>query len=227
MNEIKELKYWNTRCYCINDKVLIDTDWAGTLPAFFKCTKENKIELKEIECLVITHFHPDHMGIAQEIADLGIQLIVFEEQKDFVHCSDNIFAKDKSIQFIYEDNVLGKISDDRFYRMSANYEKEQKELLTAVEHDEQELRKTEQEKIDLKIFLEAIRECIDLKELTPTIVNTLIKRIDVHNSIKGYDGLKHVPIDIYFTAVGIINIPTEKELLQAMEEMREKPLKTA
>lgn len=99
MNEIKELKYWNTRCYCINDKVLIDTDWAGTLPAFFKCTKENKIELKEIECLVITHFHPDHMGIAQEIADLGIQLIVFEEQKDFVHCSDNIFAKDKSIQF--------------------------------------------------------------------------------------------------------------------------------
>ncbi len=99
MNEIKELKYGNTRCYCINNKVLIDTDWAGTLPAFFKCTKENNIELKEIECLIVTHFHPDHMGIAQEIADLGIQLIVFEEQKDFVHCSDNIFAKNKNIPF--------------------------------------------------------------------------------------------------------------------------------
>lgn len=36
------------------------------------------------------------------------------------------------IERIYEDNVLGKISDDRFYRMSANYEKEQKELLAAV-----------------------------------------------------------------------------------------------
>ncbi len=53
----------------------------------------------------------------------------------------------------------------------------------------------------------------------------MIKRIEVHNSEKGEDGLKHVPIDIYFTAVGIINIPTEKELIAAMEEMRENPLK--
>ena len=59
------------------------------------------------------------------------------------------------------------------------------------------------------------------------IVNTLIKRIDVHNSKKDESGTKHVPIDIYFTAVGIINIPTEKELIAAMEEIREKPLKSA
>ena len=72
-----------------------------------------------------------------------------------------------------------------------------------------------------------IRECTDLKELTPTLVNTLIKRIDVHNSTKDEHGHKHVPIDIYFTAVGIINIPTEEELIAAMEEMREKPLKSA
>ena len=58
-------------------------------------------------------------------------------------------------------------------------------------------------------------------------VNTLIKRIDVHNSTKDEHGHKHVPIDIYFTAVGIINIPTEEELIAAMEEMREKPLKSA
>ena len=111
--------------------------------------------------------------------------------------------------------------------MSANYEKEQKELLAAFEHDEQAVKKAEQEKIDLKVFLEAIRECTDLKELTPTIVNTLIKRIDVHNSEKDESGTKHVPIDISFTAVGIINIPTEKELIAAMEEIREKPLKSA
>ena len=128
---------------------------------------------------------------------------------------------------VQRHNVLGKISDERFYRMSANYEQEQKELLAAVEHDEQAVRKAEQEKVDLKVFLEAIRECTDLKELTPTIVNTLIKRIDVHNSEKDEYGVKHVPIDISFTAVGIINIPTEKELLAAMEEIREKPLKTA
>ena len=88
-------------------------------------------------------------------------------------------------------------------------------------------RKAVQEKINLNVFLTAIRECTDLKELTPTIVNTLIKRIDVHNSTKDEHGHKHVPIDIYFTAVGIINIPTEEELILAMEEMRDKPLKSA
>lgn len=94
--------------------------------------------------------------------------------------------------------------------MSANYGKKQKELLAAVEHDEQAVRKAEQEKIDLKAFLKAIHEFTDLKELTTTIVNTLIKRIEVHNSEKGEDGLKHVPIGISFTSAGIINIPTEK-----------------
>ena len=79
----------------------------------------------------------------------------------------------------------------------------------------------------MKVFLEAIRECTDLKELTPTIVNILIKRIEVHNSVKDENGVKHVPIDISFTAVGIINIPAEKELIATMEEIREKPLKTA
>ena len=78
-----------------------------------------------------------------------------------------------------------------------------------------------------RFFLKAIRECTDLKELTPAIVDTLIKLIDVHNSEKDESGTKHVPIDISFTAVGIINIPTEKELIAAMEEIREKPLKSA
>ena len=134
---------------------------------------------------------------------------------------------DKLIERIYEDNVLGRLSDDRYYRMSANYEQEQKELFAMVEHDEQVIRDAEQKKTDLKVFLEAIRKCIDLKELTPQVVNVLIDRIDVHNNKIGDDGVKHVPIDITFTAVGIINIPTENELLVAMEEMRNDPIKTA
>ena len=152
---------------------------------------------------------------------------ISESKRELEQAQSRMDRLDHIIQKLYEDNIDGKISDERFCRMSANYEKEQKELLAAVEHDEQSVRKAEQEKIDLKVFLEAIRECTDLKELTPTIVNTLIKRIEVHNSEKGEDGLKHVPVDISFTAVGIINIPTEKELIAAMEEMRENPLKSA
>ena len=96
-----------------------------------------------------------------------------------------------------------------------------------MESDEQTVKKAEQEKVDLKVFLDTIRKCTDLKELTSTIVNTLIKRIDVHNSVKDDNGVKHVPIDISFTAVGIINVPTEKDLITVMKKMRENPLKTA
>ena len=62
----------------------------------------------------------------------------------------------------------------------------------------------------------------DVKELTPTIVNSLIERIEVHNNDK-YDGHCHVKVDIYFTAVGMIDIPTEKEIRAILEEMRKNP----
>lgn len=175
----------------------------------------------------VQEFEPVFLYLFAKKNTLGRENAIRNMKQDIENAKRRIKELDMLIERIYEDNVLGKISDERFCRMSANYEKEQKELLAAVEHDEQAVRKAEQEKIDLRVFLEAIRECTDLKELTPTIVNTLIKRIEVHNSKKGEDGLKHIPIDIYFTAVGIINIPTEKELISAMEEMREKPLKTA
>ena len=134
---------------------------------------------------------------------------------------DRLFAR------IYEDNTLGKLSDERYARMSADYEKEQKELLAAVESDEQTVRDMEQERIDLHQFLNAMRECTDTKELTPTLVNTLIKRIEVHNSSVDENGVKHIPVDIHFTAVGIINIPDTEEILQIMKEIRTKPLRIA
>ena len=79
----------------------------------------------------------------------------------------------------------------------------------------------------MKVFLEAIRECTDINELTPTLVNTLIKKIEVFNSVQGTDGKKHVPITVHFRAVGIITIPDEKELIEAMNEMSKTPVNVA
>ena len=189
--------------------------------------KEMVLEAIQKVAKYVTEYEPVFLYLFAKKNTLGRETTIRTMKTKIEKSTQRIKELDMLIERIYEDNVLGKISDDRFYRMSANYEKEQKELLAAVEHDEQKVREAEQEKINLNIFLEAIRECTDLKELTPTLVNTLIKRIDVHNSTKDEHGHKHVPIDIYFTAVGIINIPTEEELIAAMEEMREKPLKSA
>ena len=94
------LKYGNTNCYYIegkNGSILVDTDWAGTLQAFYKKIKE--LNIIKIDYLLITHFHPDHMGIAQNIIDMGTRLLLIDVQKNYIHCSDNILKKDKNIDF--------------------------------------------------------------------------------------------------------------------------------
>ena len=126
---------------------------------------------------------------------------------------------DTMIERLYEDNVLGKIPDDRFSKMMGKYEAEQKTLVEAVAKAEHALKLFEQDKVDLRVFLETIRKCTDINELTPEIVNRLIKRIEVHNSEK-IDGRKRVKLDVYFTAAGLIDIPDENELREMMDEIR-------
>ena len=129
---------------------------------------------------------------------------------------------DKLIERIYEDNVLGKISDERFTRMSASYEAEQKSLMASVSASEVRLREMEKETVNLRLLLNTLRECTDLEELTPTIVNTLIKRIEVHNNDKS-SGHCYVKVDIYFTAAGLIDIPTAEEIQKMIREIQESP----
>ena len=74
-------------------------------------------------------------------------------------------------------------------------------------------------RLNLLIFLETIRKCTDINELNPEIINRLIRRIEGHNSEK-VNGRKCVKIDVYFTAVGLIDLPDETELLKTMEEIR-------
>ena len=99
---------------------------------------------------------------------------------------------DKLIERIYTDNVMGKISDERFAIMSVNFESEQKELRENLSNLEQSIIDAETEKVDMKRFLETIRECTDLKELPPEIVNTLIKRIVGNRRNKGKSAEKCV-----------------------------------
>lgn len=98
---IQLLKYGNTNCYYIKGKkgsILVDTDWAGTLQAFYKKVKE--LNITNIDYLLITHYHPDHMGITQDIIDnMNVKLLVIDVQKDYIHCSDKIFEKNNNINF--------------------------------------------------------------------------------------------------------------------------------
>ena len=129
---------------------------------------------------------------------------------------------DKLIERIYEDQVLGNISAERYARMSVNYENEQRELVKRVDEDEKRLACIEQTSLDLKTLLRVLRSSTAFEKLTPTLVNSLIRRIEVHNNDKS-GGHCYVRVDIYFTAIGLIDIPTEDEIKSLMEKIQANP----
>lgn len=157
----------------------------------------------------------DHTtGIASRCVTHGNRIFLFRVfQQD-------IQAIDKAIEGLFEANTSGKITDERFAKMIANYEKEQKGLLELVADGKKKLLDAEQTKVDLRQLMKALRDYTDIRQLTPEIVNALIRRIEVRSKDKE---TKKVKVDIYFTAVGLFTLPTEKELQAAMEEIRRNP----
>lgn len=126
------------------------------------------------------------------------------------------------IERIYEDQVLGNISAERYARMSVNYENEQRTLINKVAEDEKKLACIEQTSLDLKTLLKVLRSSTSFEELTPTLVNSLIRKIEVHNNDKS-SGHCYVKVDIYFTAIGLIDIPTEDEIKSLMAKIKANP----
>ena len=95
---ITKLKYGNTNTYFING-LLIDTDYAGTLPAFFKEIKKNGISVTDIKYVLATHYHPDHMGLIGELTELGVKLLLMKHQVGYVHFSDEIFRREPCLNY--------------------------------------------------------------------------------------------------------------------------------
>lgn len=129
---------------------------------------------------------------------------------------------DRLIEKVFEQNASGILSDERFSKMLQSYEKEQKALTQEVAESRQTLEEAKQKATDLRLLLRTLREMTEINELTPTLVNSLIERIEVHNNDKS-SGHCYVKVDIYFTALGMIDIPTEQEILAMMEEIRTNP----
>ena len=90
---MKKLKYGNTNTFYLNG-LLIDTDYAGTLPAFYKALKQNGLVVKDIPYVLATHYHPDHMGLIGELTRQGVRHLVIDVQKHALHASDYIFERD-------------------------------------------------------------------------------------------------------------------------------------
>lgn len=100
----------------------------------------------------------------------------------FIRAEQRIAELDLIISRLYEDNVTGKLTDERFIKLSRDYEKEQSNLKSMAEVLRKELKHQEQQKTNAKAFVAAVRKYTDMQELDATILREFIERIEVSHA---------------------------------------------
>ena len=122
-----------------------------------------------------------------------------------------LLARDEELdglfERIYEDNVSGKLSDDRFAKMSRRYEDEQKELAEKIKKLRSEKEKQSSRSMTTDMFIGLVRKYTRARKLTPRMLNELIEKIEVFNAEK-IDGVWEQRLRIHYNCVGTIEIPT-------------------
>lgn len=130
-------------------------------------------------------------------------------KKSLKQAEKRIAELDKLFIRIYEDNVSGRISNERFDMMSTLYEDEQKALKSSADELRMFIDDAEKRSGDVTAFINLVRKYEHIEELTPEIVHELIEKIVVHEADKS-SGKRIQQIDIYFRFdVAVSSIETE------------------
>lgn len=111
---------------------------------------------------------------------------------------------DSIIQKLYEDNLLGKISDERFVKLSQSYEEEQKQLQTSISDLTEKLAQQQEDSLNISKFMARISKYTELPKLTVEIVNELIDKIVIQKPT-GTKRNRIIQVDIYYNFVGKLN----------------------
>lgn len=99
---INKLRYGMTNTFLVPSKsgyLLVDTDYAGTMSSFYSAIKQYDIKVSDISYVLATHYHPDHIGLVGELMKQGVKLLVVDVQYPHIHYSDEIFARDKRLNY--------------------------------------------------------------------------------------------------------------------------------
>lgn len=94
--QVTLLRYGRTNTYFVKGTrggLLVDTDMADTLPAFYRALGDAGLRLTDISYVMATHYHPDHCGLIGRLQEMGIPLLLFEEQTEEAGFSDAVYAR--------------------------------------------------------------------------------------------------------------------------------------
>ena len=122
---------------------------------------------------------------------------------------------------IYEDNVLGKLSDSRYATLDAQYEKEQTELTAEISVLEKAVKSYEKHEKDADRFIALIDKYENFDKLTIAMLNEFIEKILVHERDRKGSIQTTQEVEIYFNFVGRFVPPAFGEVELTPEELEE------
>ena len=196
-----EIKYFNCSNYKGNRGTCTSTHYV-------RVDVLEQVVLGEIKRLTkfASHYEDDFvkavMGSSQQSVALDRKL----KEKELAALQVRDEELDGLFERIYEDNVSGKLSDDRFAKMSRRYEEEQKEVSEKIKTLRSEIDKLSSKAVTADMFISTVRKYTRAKTLTPRMLNELIDRIEVHQAEKT-DGEWEQHLTIHYNCVGAIFIP--------------------
>ena len=153
-------------------------------------------------------FQQEWMQSTRKAQDSSIQ----QNQKQLAQAKKRLEDIDKLITRLYEDHVLGTLSDDRYQKMMADYEEEQERLKTEITVMEELIDQQREDSDNYDRFAALVEKYVDIPELTTAIVNEFIKKIIVHEADKS-SGHRRQTVEVVFNFVGQIEIPILTELI--------------
>lgn len=144
---------------------------------------------------------------------------VKQKEKELEQARKRIAELDRIFKRIYEDDISGTISHERFLKLSAEYEAEQKELTEFVKAEQTAVDTYEQDRTDFDSFAAIIRKYVGIRELTPTIVNEFVKKIIVHAPDKSR-GHRRQKIEIVWNFIGELEQDEDKQTIERQRKSR-------
>lgn len=142
-----------------------------------------------------------------------------QKKKELEQAKKRIAELDRIFKRIYEDDISGTISHERFLKLSAEYEAEQKELTEFVKAEKTAVDTYEQDRTDFDSFAAIIRKYVGIRELTPTIVNEFVKKIVVHAPDKS-SGHRRQKIEIVWNFIGELEQDEDKQTIERQRKSR-------
>ena len=167
-------------------------------------------------------FFDDAMAFEEAAKKQHFQEAEKEAQKrkrEIAQAEKRIAELDRIFKRIYEDDISGTISHERFLKLSADYEAEQRELTEQVNTWQEVVETFEQDRSDFDSFAAIVRKYVGIRELTPTIVNGFVKKIIVHAPDK-FSGHRRQKIELVWNFIGEVNLPGDDQTVERQRKDR-------